>query len=608
MIIFVHHTQINDNPFQKRREYGDITELAADIAHQRRHRPATRGLIYPPTGRLLFRNATEPHGRVLDSDQIAIFVSADGRLSRDAALVVQTETGHRRLRALQHLAETAVPGYEDGYAPMVLAAASDDQMIDAVYAENAKRKELMSVEEAELIAAKLAMPHSDGSARSQRDVAEEWNLNRATIANKMRLLKLPPVIQEANRRGDLSERQCLSLAQIADLDNLIGEDIKWGKDMGGNRWDKPASPEKYIEHVLAHPEITSDQMREMGKRMIDHAGRPLPDVIAGHDFAPTLLDGGSLPGLQQYTCKGCPFRFNSTCLSPDCLTVKERVFGNGVARAAAEELGLPFSDKPKHFALERPEREKLLAYYNGGGRQDVVVGWLGAGEYGARPFHSNSWLHSEDVYKNGGRGGVALGHPTGNVPAVAEEVEDVADKATVAGWHKRAQKRRTAVSKRAKEAMAEKLAGADTRLLVAFMSKGEVEIGDDPGQWEKAVVDYLWDTGRWQGYSGSDNLPGEIENIGKVLDKAGIGRAALAAPDKFADLAERTVMWLDFWYHYREYHWLKNRWEEAKAAIGDLRREFEVLGVAATGGELLELGLELDRAARDIEAKLANQK
>lgn len=600
MLIFVPLPQIADNPYQRRTEYGEIAELADSIRRHKAARPDTLGLLQLPVGRLIFRNAAEPDGRIIPADQAAKFV-VNGRLPDDPALSVQLQFAHRRKRAFVHLSADD-PDY--GYMPILIANLTDDQMLDGVWTENRDRHNLSAVEEAELLQLKLRQL---GAAASQRDVSETWGLARSTVANRLRLLKLPAAIQEANRRGDLSERQCLALAQITELDDLVGSDGKWGKDVGNNQWDKPASPAAYINHVLAHPQTTSEDIREMSKRMLRHAGEPLPEAIANHDFAPGFMDT-SIPGLQQYACKGCLFRVNNTCLSPECLVIKEQAFGSGVARAIADELGVPFSDDPAHFALERPEREKLHAYYNSGGRQDVVVGWMGPGEYAVRPFHGSSYLHREDAFKQGGKLGIALGHRNGNLPAVGQaEVEDVADKATTAAWKKRAKKRATAVQRRAKEAVAARLVGADLRLLAAFVAKEDKALGDDDGELEKMVVDYLWDNGRWHGYSGGDNVPGEIEQIAAVLDKAGIGRAVLVEADKFTDLAERTVMWLDFWYHHREYSWMKNRWKEAKAAIGDLRREFDALGLGATGGELLQLGLELDRAWADIERKVAEK-
>jgi ParB/RepB/Spo0J family partition protein len=601
MQIYVNLTQIEDNPFQRRVEYGDIEELAGRIAAARESYPETGGLMQIPRGRLIVAGT----GTAVPAEDITLFAKT-GTLAGDlqsGLFRVQLAFGHRRYRAFCHLQASGMPGYDR--FPVHVDGLSDAQMLDAVWAENYERKDISAVEQAELLKAKLEQVAAIGG--SQRDVADAWGLARPTVTNRLSLLKLPPAIQEANRRGDLSERQCLSLAQIADLDDLVG-DGKWGK-VGGSQWDKPPAPADYIAHVLEKPDTTSEAIREMSKRMVNYAGRPLPDTIAAHDFAPAFLDGGSLPGLQQYTCKGCPFRINKTCLSPDCLAAKERAFGEAVARAAAEELGLPFSDDPAHFAWGRPEREKLEAYYDGGGRQDVVVGWMGAGEYAVRPFNNNaSWLHTDDLYKNGGRSGMALGHRTGNLPTAAEEVEDIADKAMVEEWKKRVKKRGTAVRKRAKEALAAELAGVDMRLLAAFVAKEGTELGDDHRELEKMVVDYLWDNGRWHGYLSTDDLPGELEAIGAVLDKAGIGRGVLVAEsDKFTDLAERTVMWLDFWYGYREYSWMKNRWEEAKTAITALRGEFEALGLQATGGELLRLGMELDRAARDIEKKMAER-
>lgn len=41
-------------------------------------------------------------------------------------------------------------------------------------------------------------------------VATDWGLDRSTVANELRLLKLPPKVQQAVRDGRVSERQAMA--------------------------------------------------------------------------------------------------------------------------------------------------------------------------------------------------------------------------------------------------------------------------------------------------------------------------------------------------------------------------------------------------------------
>lgn len=91
MYINVPLDQIDDNPFQRRQDYGDVAGLAADIkAH---------GLLQTPIGRLVYT-----HGEVITGHDLTL---ARNRILADgfpAGLRVQLAFGHRRLRAFRHLA------------------------------------------------------------------------------------------------------------------------------------------------------------------------------------------------------------------------------------------------------------------------------------------------------------------------------------------------------------------------------------------------------------------------------------------------------------------------------------------------------------------------
>jgi ParB-like chromosome segregation protein Spo0J len=90
MLIHVPLNQIDDNPFQRRQDYGDVESLAADIA--------ANGLLQTPIGRLLFDGQPQTElqtYRVLDANGPGWPAGASFR--------VQLGFGHRRLRAMREL-------------------------------------------------------------------------------------------------------------------------------------------------------------------------------------------------------------------------------------------------------------------------------------------------------------------------------------------------------------------------------------------------------------------------------------------------------------------------------------------------------------------------
>ena len=177
-------------------------------------------------------------------------------------------------------------------------------------------------------------------------------IDRSTVANRLRLLELPAEIQQANRDGRLSERACLSLAPVVDVQTRTNGSVKWSKDE--QRWGPPIAPAAFIEKVINDPKMTSDTIREYAKRAVEHAGQPLAKLVAD-----TRLD---VEGAKQPLCQGCPMRINTTCLRPECLHVKEAAAQAAIIADAETVLGIPFSDRPEDFELNFEQCKACLLY------------------------------------------------------------------------------------------------------------------------------------------------------------------------------------------------------------------------------------------------------
>lgn len=377
MILFVPLERIDDNPFQTREEYHDIPGLAAQIAAARQDYPNTHGLMQIPHGRLIIRNALYPDGRALTEEQAAIFLGIPPR-KWDSAARVQLSFGHRRLRAFRHLAASGDQVY--GAMPITLYALSDEQMMDAVWRENHDRENLSAVEEAALMRRAL-----DVLGCNQKDLESRWGLSRSAVANRLGLLELPPEIQTANRAGILSERQCQALRPIARLTQLDLSHIKWGT--GDNPNSHPIiSPQRCLKYIIAHAAesgdtFSSDNIRELSRRMVVHAGRQLYGEI------PKTPLGGD--GIVQSTCRGCAWRQNECCLHPTCYDAKTVAFFRLAVRT--NNISLPVSQDEKNFSAfnSHSKRETLKRAYESNACPHLVIGWANDGTW-ARPFVARS--------------------------------------------------------------------------------------------------------------------------------------------------------------------------------------------------------------------------
>ena len=122
--------------------------------------------------------------------------------------------GERRLRAAKKLKLKKVPVY-------VIDVQDDDEMLKLALIENIQRDNLSSIEEAEgyaILRGKYSI--------SEPDLAKKIGKNRSTIANKLRLTKLPPQLKDVLRSKDpdFSEghaRALLSLRESTKMKNLF---------------------------------------------------------------------------------------------------------------------------------------------------------------------------------------------------------------------------------------------------------------------------------------------------------------------------------------------------------------------------------------------------
>lgn len=107
-------------------------------------------------------------------------------LRTDTATFYEIVAGERRWRAAQRAGLTEVPVY--------LRELSDDDALTVALIENLQREDLNPLEEAQAI-----QTLRDRLPLSQEELAIRLGKSRSAVANALRLLQLPPVMQEALR-------------------------------------------------------------------------------------------------------------------------------------------------------------------------------------------------------------------------------------------------------------------------------------------------------------------------------------------------------------------------------------------------------------------------
>ena len=124
-------------------------------------------------------------------------------------------SGERRLRASKIAGFTDIPAY--------IRQTNDQQLLELALLENLQREDLNSMDVA--LSYKRMMEELDFT---QEQVAERMSKDRSTIANFIRLLKLPPDIQIAVRKGELSMGHARALINVDSIDKqlFIFDEIK----------------------------------------------------------------------------------------------------------------------------------------------------------------------------------------------------------------------------------------------------------------------------------------------------------------------------------------------------------------------------------------------
>lgn len=163
----------------------------------------------------------------------------------------QLIVGERRWRAAKLAGITRIPA--------VIREATDAQSLELALVENLLREDLNPIEEAEAYQRLLAE-----FGWTQEELAKRVARDRSSIANCLRLLKLPDLIQADLRAGRLTMGHARALLSL----------------------DSPAEQLKLREQILAHSwsvRATEEGVQAKRVRPVRRPGRRSPELVAVED-------------------------------------------------------------------------------------------------------------------------------------------------------------------------------------------------------------------------------------------------------------------------------------------------------------------------------------
>lgn len=174
-IFWIERSRIEPNPFQPRREFDP--EALQSLADSLR----THGMLQP------------------------ILVSrVEVETTRGMEVKYQLIAGERRWRAAE------LAGMDQ--VPVIIKKEQDDRMkLELALIENVQREDLNAIERAKAFRQLI-----DEFKLVQREVAARVGKSRESVANTLRLLSLPPDMQDAMVRGDITEGHARAILMAGD--------------------------------------------------------------------------------------------------------------------------------------------------------------------------------------------------------------------------------------------------------------------------------------------------------------------------------------------------------------------------------------------------------
>ncbi len=183
----------------------------------------------------------------------------------------QLISGERRWRASKMAGLKDIPAY--------VRTADDQQLLEMALLENLQRENLNAIEIA--LSYRRLMDECD---LTQEQVAERMKKERSTVANYLRLLKLPPDIQKALRDGSLTMGHARAISGLGQIDQqlyVFREVQQKGLSV--------RQVEQLVKQMLAEKETGKTSTRDVASQL-PPAYKRIEDSMASHFSTRVKLD------------------------------------------------------------------------------------------------------------------------------------------------------------------------------------------------------------------------------------------------------------------------------------------------------------------------------
>jgi ParB family chromosome partitioning protein len=190
---------------EKEAEQVVVEEVKDEIIEEEQHREEVKKILIQDIVPNRFQPRTVFSNEKIE--ELALTIRTHGIIQpivvREIDGKFEIIAGERRFRAVQTL------GWDD--IPAIVKEFNDTETASVALIENLQREELSSIEEA-VAYAKLLELHN----LTQEALAQRLGKGQSTIANKLRLLKLPQDVQDALLQKVITERHARALIPLKD--------------------------------------------------------------------------------------------------------------------------------------------------------------------------------------------------------------------------------------------------------------------------------------------------------------------------------------------------------------------------------------------------------
>ena len=190
---------------EKEAEQVVVDEIKEEIIEEEQHREEVKKILIQDIVPNRFQPRTVFSNEKIE--ELALTIRTHGIIQpivvREIDGKFEIIAGERRFRAVQTL------GWDD--IPAIVKEFNDTETASVALIENLQREELSSIEEA-VAYAKLLELHN----LTQEALAQRLGKGQSTIANKLRLLKLPQDVQDALLQKVITERHARALIPLKD--------------------------------------------------------------------------------------------------------------------------------------------------------------------------------------------------------------------------------------------------------------------------------------------------------------------------------------------------------------------------------------------------------